>query len=138
MTLFYLDASALMKLVRSEPGTADLELFVGDADMLSSELAVVELLRAARRAPSIDPRLDGAEILRTAGELLESIALLPMDREVLVCAANLDEPYLRALDAVHIASALSLDELDAFVSYDDRQAAAARLAGLRTVSPGRP
>jgi len=29
-----------------------------------------------------------------------------------------------------------LRRVDGFVSYDERQAAAARLAGLRTVSPG--
>ena len=31
---------------------------------------------------------------------------------------------------------VSRSEHDAFVSYDERQAAAARLAGLRTVQPG--
>jgi hypothetical protein len=33
-------------------------------------------------------------------------------------------------------AAVDLSLLDAFVRYDERQAAAARLAGLRTVSPG--
>jgi len=46
------------------------------------------------------------------------------------------EPALRALDAIHIASATDLSPLDGFVTYDERQAAAARLAGLRTLSPG--
>jgi hypothetical protein len=35
-----------------------------------------------------------------------------------------------------VAAAVDLSPLDAFVSYDERQAAAARLAGLRTVRPG--
>jgi hypothetical protein len=39
---------------------------------------------------------------------------------------------LRALDAIHIAS---VQPIDAFVTYADRQGAAARLAGLRTVAP---
>src|SRR5438093_578326 len=42
----------------------------------------------------------------------------------------------RALDAIHVAAAVDLSPLDAFVTYDERQAAAARLAGLRTVAPG--
>jgi predicted nucleic acid-binding protein len=43
---------------------------------------------------------------------------------------------LRALDAIHVAAAISAAPLDAFVSYDERQSAAARLAGLRTIAPG--
>jgi hypothetical protein len=38
----------------------------------------------------------------------------------------------------HIASAVAVLSIDAFVTYDDRQGAAARLAGLRTVAPGPP
>jgi uncharacterized protein len=136
VTLLYLDASALMKLVRHEEGTRELDLFIGDADIVSSELALVEIMRAARRAPAIDPRLGADAIAATAGELLESVALLPLQGDVLVRAANFPEPFLRALDAIHVASALSLTELDAFVTYDERQAAAARMAGLRTIAPG--
>lgn len=53
-----------------------------------------------------------------------------------MAAGALAEPALRTLDAVHVAAAVDLSPLDAFVSYDERQAAAARLAGLRTVRPG--
>jgi predicted nucleic acid-binding protein len=46
-------------------------------------------------------------------------------------------PQIRSLDAVHLATALSIGvDLD-FVTYDDRQAVAAREAGLRVVQPGR-
>jgi predicted nucleic acid-binding protein len=55
---------------------------------------------------------------------------------VYVDAGALGEPGLRALDAIHVASAIAASPVDAFVSYDHRQAAAARLAGLRTVAPG--
>jgi len=48
----------------------------------------------------------------------------------------LSEPALRALDAIHVTAAVDLAPLDGFVTYDERQAGAARLAGLRTVSPG--
>jgi hypothetical protein len=36
---------------------------------------------------------------------------------------------------IHVASAVDLDPIEAFVTYDERQAAAARLAGLRTMAP---
>jgi len=68
--------------------------------------------------------------------LLDAVALLPLDRALLVAAGAFAEPALRALDAIHVAAAVDLSPLDAFVSYDERQAAAARLAGLRTVVPG--
>jgi predicted nucleic acid-binding protein len=46
-------------------------------------------------------------------------------------------PSLRALDAIHVASArLVGDELDAFVTYDARQAQVATAEGLRVISPG--
>jgi predicted nucleic acid-binding protein len=73
--------------------------------------------------------------LERAGELLDSLALLPLDRALLLGAGALAEPSLRALDAIHVAAAADLSPLDAFVSYDERQGAAARLAGLRTVRP---
>jgi predicted nucleic acid-binding protein len=135
VTLLYLDASALVKLVRDEPESDALDRYLDGADIISSEIAIVELMRAARRAPLVDPRLDGELLAQGSAELLESVALLPVERDVLLRAAGLEEPFLRALDAIHIASALVLDELDAFVSYDERQSAAARIAGLRTTAP---
>jgi hypothetical protein len=43
---------------------------------------------------------------------------------------------MRALDAIHVIAAIELSPLDAFVTYDERRGAVARLAGLRTMSPG--
>lgn len=54
----------------------------------------------------------------------------------MLAAGALAEPALRALDAIHVAAAIDLAPIDGFVTYDERQAAAARLAGLRTISPG--
>jgi uncharacterized protein len=61
---------------------------------------------------------------------------MPLDRPLLDVAGAFAEPALRALDAFHVATAVDASPLDAFVSYDERQAATARLAGLRTVRPG--
>ncbi|HEY4811794.1 MAG TPA: type II toxin-antitoxin system VapC family toxin [Solirubrobacteraceae bacterium] len=136
MALFYLDASALVKLVRAEPETDALRSFLEDADLLSSELALTELPRAIRRAAAQDPALDLELLISRAGELLDALALLPVDRAILAGAGALEEPVLRSLDAIHLAAAIDLSPIDAFVSYDERQSAAARLAGLRTVDPG--
>jgi uncharacterized protein len=136
VALFYADASALVKLVRDEPESEALRAFLADADLVSCELVLAELPRAIRRAVSHDPRLPLEALISRAGDLLDALALLPLDRGLLAAAGALREPVLRALDAIHVAAAIDLSPLDAFVSYDERQSAAARLAGLRTVQPG--
>lgn len=56
--------------------------------------------------------------------------------EVLARAASVRPMALRAIDAVHLASALTLrDQLTAFVAYDKRLLNAAAQAGLPTASP---
>lgn len=136
MALFYLDASALVKLVRAEPESAALGTFLAEADLVSSELVLTEVPRAVRRAAADNPDLPVAPMVALAAEVLDALALLPLDRALLIAAGALAEPALRALDAIHVAAAVSLSPIDGFVSYDQRQSAAARLAGLRTVAPG--
>lgn len=136
--VFYLDASALVKLVRDEPESAALRNFLGDADLVSCELVLAEVPRAVRRAAAKNPELPLDALIARAGEVLDALALLPIDRAVLEAAGALTEPVLRALDAIHVVAAVSLMPLDAFVSYDERQGAAARLAGLRTLAPSVP
>lgn len=135
--LFYADASALVKLVWEEPDSKALRAFLAEADLVSSELILTEIPRAVRRAADDDFRLPRDVLLERAGALLDAVALRPLDRPLLLAAGALDEPALRALDAIHVASAVDLGPIDAFVTYDERQAAAARLAGLRTMAPGR-
>jgi predicted nucleic acid-binding protein len=135
VALFYLDASALVKLLRDEPESPALRALLADADLVSCELSVTEVPRAIRRAAAHEPRLPGELLLTRAAELFEAVALLALDRDLLAAAGALTEPALRSLDAIHVISAVALSPLDAFVSYDERQAAAARLAGLRTLAP---
>jgi predicted nucleic acid-binding protein len=136
LALFYADASAVVKLVRDEPESQALRTFLADADLVSCELLLTEVPRAIRRAAAADPRLPLELLVARAGELLDALALAPLDRALLLAAGALAEPAIRALDAIHVAAAAALAPLDALVSYDERQAAAARLAGIRTVAPG--
>jgi predicted nucleic acid-binding protein len=134
--VLYADSSALVKLVREEAETGALLAYVADADLVSSELVLTEIPRAIHRLAASESGPSAAAMLGRAGELVAAIALRPVDRALLAGAGALSEPGLRALDAIHVASALDLHPLDAFVTYDERQAAAARLAGLRTMAPG--
>jgi uncharacterized protein len=136
VAVFYADASALVKLVREEAESGALRAYLDGADLVSSELVLTEIPRAVRRAVAQDPALPLDLLLERAGELVDVLALRPVDRDLLAGAGALAEPALRALDAIHIVSAVDLDPIEAFVTYDERQAAGARLAGLRTMAPG--
>lgn len=136
MAIFYADASALVKLVREEAESSALRVYLKGADLVSSELVLTEIPRAVRRAVAQDPALPLDLLLERSGELVDVLALQPLDRALLASAGAFAKPALRALDAIHVASAVDLDPVEAFVTYDERQAAAARLAGLRTVAPG--
>lgn len=137
MAVLYADASALVKLVCEEAESGALRAYLDGADLVSSELVLTEVPRAVRRAVMRDPALPLDLLLERTAELIDVLALLPLDRALLAAAGALAEPALRALDAIHVASAVDLDPIEAaFVTYDERQAAAARLAGLRTMAPG--
>jgi uncharacterized protein len=136
VAIFYVDASALVKLLRKEAETDALRAYLDGADLVSSELILTEIPRAVRRAAAYDPTLPLDLLMERAGNLVDAVALRPLDRALLAGAGALAEPALRALDAIHVASAVDLAPVEAFVTYDERQAAAARLAGLRTMAPG--
>jgi predicted nucleic acid-binding protein len=135
LAIFYADSSALVKLLRDEPDTPALRAFLSNADIVSCELILAELPRAIRRAVALDPSLALDLLIARAGELVDAVALVPVDRTLMAAAGAFVEPALRALDAIHVAAAVQLSPLDAFLTYDERQGAAARLAGLRTVLP---
>lgn len=131
MALIYLDSSALVKLVVTEPESAALlELLAAWPDRVSSGLALTEVPRAIRRAGL------GAAERRRAQHVLARLVLVDVDRRIVTRAAPLDPPALRTLDAIHVATALLLgDDLGALVTYDARLAAAARRAGLEILTP---
>lgn len=84
------------------------------------------------------------EVLRTAARggadaepVLRPLTILELAEPVRRLAGKVGSPSLRALDAVHLATALSLgDHLGAFCCYDRRLAADAEAAGLHVVAPG--
>lgn len=130
--LLYLDSSALVKLVLPEAESAALlESLAAWPARVTSELARVEVMRAARRAS------EEAGVEQRAEEVIASIHLLRLDGEILDRAARLEPRTLRSLDAIHLASALSLGEdLGAIVIYDNGFATAAAAIGLKVLAPG--
>lgn len=131
--MIYLDSSALLKLLYEEPESAALVSWVEQrvgTPVVTSELAKVEVLRACRRIR--------AEALPSARALLSQLDLIPLSGHVIAAACEVGADPLRTLDALHLASALSIrDDLSAFVAYDARLVEAAAAAGLLCVQPGR-
>lgn len=129
MTEFaYLDASAIVKLVLLEPESGTLHRWYVEARRLvTSRVGVVETVRAAsRRSHDVAHR----------ARILSDLEILELTPPIADLAASVGGPLLRTLDAIHIATALAtLPELDAFVTYDDRMAEAARSLGLPVVRP---
>lgn len=136
MAFVYLDASAVVKVIRGERGAMALEEYLEGAEAVSSELVLTEVPRALRRAAAERPRFQLEPALRKAAEALDLLSLRPVDEALLIGAGMLAEPTLRSLDAIHVVTALHVYPIDAFVTYDKRQASVARLAGLKTVAPG--
>lgn len=131
MTAAYLDASALVKLIRPEPESEALVAALAQWPVrIASEIVVVELVCTARR-------LGGADLLDRAAAVTEGLHLIPFSgaiRERTVASAF--RPPLRALDAIHLATALELGgDLDTFVAYDERLCRAAEAQHLAVRSP---
>jgi predicted nucleic acid-binding protein len=128
--LLYLDSSALVKLVVAEPETAALMAFLARwPDRVSSAIARVEVLRAVKRVRAT------AAVRRRATRVVARVALVRIDEPVLAAAARMRPPDLRTLDAIHVATAQSLDDLGGIVTYDRRMARAAARVRLRVWSP---
>jgi predicted nucleic acid-binding protein len=128
--LLYLDSSALVKLVVEEAESRALEALVaGFTFAVSSVIAAIEVPRVACRTgvPEVEGRAD---------RLVAKLDLLQLTDGIVQRSARLERPTLRTLDAIHLASALSLGaELDAFAAYDERLVEAGAAAGVNVVSP---
>ena len=66
--------------------------------------------------------------------LLDRIDLVEPDRSLFHEAGILPGPYLRSLDALHVATALRI-EATVLVAYDVRQRDAATSLALRVIAP---
>jgi predicted nucleic acid-binding protein len=142
--MIYFDTCALLKLIREDAQSEALGEFIDARPAtrwLSSEIARTELARTIRRVNHDDRGrlLDGPRLraeLSFAERIWERLDLIAVSTRVLEEAAAIEQPFLRTLDAIHLAAALSMRaSLAAFVTYDKRLAAAAQEAGLPVLSP---
>ena len=124
----YFDSSAIFKLAKAEKESQALIDYLDDVsvEVSTSILAEVEVIR--------NLRLYGFK----TDDALAGFYLVAPDEDVRRTAIALANKKVKALDAIHIATALAVGDRDLqFVTYDELQAAAARQAGLKVVQPGR-
>lgn len=125
----YLDASALVKRYVDEEGSdAVLEVMSGEKSWSMCRIGFVETVRAVARGggPEDVERVQhdwiGCDVIELDRGLAERAAQLALSSE------------LRALDALHLAAALSLPPASLiFATWDVRLHRAAREHGLRTL-----
>ncbi len=128
MTLAYVNSSALVKLVLDEADAGAMRRWYVEAErIICSVVGLIETRRAIARKVDADERVD---------VILGSVVRMDVDDVIARVAAALSPTTLRTLDAIHLATAREIGgELDAFVTYDDRLADAARGIGLPVVRP---
>ncbi len=131
----YVDASAILRVVFAEPGPT-VQLAAGD-QVVSSHLLEIETFRAVDRERLLG-NLDDAQTALKRKELSEIIGMLdlaPIDQMVIDRAKSSFAVNVRALDAIHVATAEILaaeaegDPLE-FWTHDTRQSIAALSRGL--------
>ena len=131
MTL-YVDTSALLKRYVSERDSDVAEqLMATDPVLVTSRLTEVELRRNLARL------LAGEDLLRTRRQVqadLDAFALVSLDATTCSEAARIAEQTLcRSPDALHIAAARRAGERTVLLTFNVRQAQAARTAGLTVI-----
>jgi uncharacterized protein len=126
----YLDASALVKLFKVERETEAFRTALADWPVpVASELIRVEAICTARR-------LGGDDVLQRARSTLERINLVPLTPEIIELATDTYTPPLRAMDAIHLATALTMrEDLGAMFVYDGDLHAAAGARHLNPLAP---
>ena len=127
----YVESSAAAKLLVAEPASAalaaQLDMLAGSGStVVSSVVLETELRRLAMR-----------EDLPQVGvtTVLERLDIFQLDKDVYRAAGLLPGRNLRSLDALHVAAALRVGA-DVMITYDVRQADAARASGLQVAAPG--
>lgn len=126
---WYLDSSAILKTIFDEKERPDL-LQLLNTQSTSSRISRIEVRRTvARLAPT--------KVLEANREL-ERINFMPINNAILMVAENFaPDITLRTLDAIHIATVMSLEgTIEGLITYDKQMVRNAHLLGIKVLSPG--
>lgn len=134
----YIDSSWLLRVLLKQSSVKPLPV---NAEVYSSALLIVECRRALDR--HLKRKLISDEVYSdTVGQLqeyLQSINLLQLDPEILQRAAGSFFLPIGSLDALHLATALKISEIEKKIvhmaTFDEELALAAKAHELKTI-PG--
>ena len=128
MTL-YADSSALLKRYIEEPDSERaVELMTSDPVLVTGRHTIVEVRRNLARALS---PTDATAARASFAEDMASFAIVELDAATCELAATIGEQTgVRTLDALHLGAARRLGSALTFLTFDIRQAQAARALGF--------
>lgn len=128
MTL-YADTSALLKRYVDEPDSERaIELLTSDPELVTGRHTVVEVRRNLSRLLTAT---DATSARAAFAEDLRSLAIIELDAATCELAATVAEQTgIRTLDALHLGAARRLGTTLTFLTFDARQAQAARGLGF--------
>ncbi len=129
----YFDTSVIVSSLRPESNSElATELINNETARFSSPLTVLETRRSIHQLRLFKER---SEVLRIVDEALQSFSFVMGKGDIWQRAAEIAEKTgVKSLDAIHLAAAsyLEIEELQ-FVTFDKKQADAARAIGLTVV-----
>jgi predicted nucleic acid-binding protein len=150
LSVYYLDTSSLAKRYIAEDGSTWMLSLLRPKfghTIIISELSLVELISVfAKKKRDNHIKLSQLRYLR--GRFSKHVTnkeyfLLPIHEKVLSIAQKLlvkyDSPYLRSLDAIHLASAIHarsiINQVITFIASDEKLKQVALLEGFRVDDP---
>ena len=136
--ILYLDTSALVKLYVREPGTVETRARLDDASLVATSRVTYPEARAALARRQRESGIARSALRRAVSALdrdLERFVVVELSTKVARRAGDLAERRaLRGFDAIHLASALEVEQLTGstprFCCFDDRLRDAASAEGL--------
>lgn len=131
MTL-YVDTSALLKrYIDERDSDVAAQLMAADAVLVTSRLTEIEIRRNLARLLDTE---DALQARRSLAEDLDAFALVGLDATTCNAAARIAEQTLcRSLDSIHLAAAQRAGSDTTVLTFDLRQAQAARSIGLSVI-----
>lgn len=127
--MWYIDSSAIIKLIKPEKESAALIKKLPNG-LIASRISRVEVTRTIIRH---EP-----DLLDATYDVLADIQMIPVEDAIITIAENLPQFIdLRSLDSLHIATALSIKNVHkGVITYDKEMVKAAEALGFKTLSPG--
>ena len=132
MTSLYVDTSALIKTYVAEEFSDECKKIIAEyKSLIISQIGVTEVLINLRKRLSTHEFTIASKIFEVD---IAAFSIIDFDEKISYSAVEISEgTKLATLDAIHLASALSLGTTEiGFLTYDSVQRKAAKSLGLKT------